>query len=157
MKSVRYFLMAAGIIAIALLGARVALAQSQPAQSYGPGGGQIAGRVLGFDMYDQLEPIEWASVTADTGQYHFVAYTGSGGWFSMYVPAGVYNVTVVEPGYQTYSQTVAVSDGSASTINFNLQQSHVPVPEFPTGMVSTIAIVAITAALGVMRLKKRKR
>ncbi len=157
MKSARYILMAAGIIAIALLGARVALAQTQPAQSYGPGGGQIAGQVLGFDMYDQLEPIEWASVAADNGPYHFVAYTGSGGWYSMYVPAGVYNVTVVEPGYQTYSQTVAVSDGSASTINFNLVQSHVPVPEFPTGMVSTIAIVAITAALGVMRLKKRKR
>lgn len=157
MKLVCYVLLAAGIIALALLGTRVAAAQSQPTPSYGPGGGQITGYVLGFDMYDQLQPIEWASVTAIKGQYQFVAYTGSGGHYEMYVPAGDYNVTVVEPGYKAYSNTVAVSDGSASTINFYLEQSHVPVPEFPTGMASTIAVVAIIAALAVMKLRKRKR
>jgi hypothetical protein len=76
----------------------------------------------------------------------------------MVVPAGSYNVTVAPPGYKAYSNTVAVSDGSASTINFYLEQSHVPVPEFPTGMASTIAVVAITAALAVMKkLRKRRK
>lgn len=157
MKLVCYVLMAAGIIALALLGTRVAVAQSQPTPSLGPGGGQITGQVLGFDMYDQLQPIEWATVTANNGQYRFVTYTGSGGYYQMYVPAGVYNVTVVEPGYTATSSTVAVSDGSSSAINFNLEESHVPVPEFPTGMTSTIAVVAITAALAVMKLRKRRK
>lgn len=157
MKLACYVLMAAGMIALALLGARLAIAQSQPSQSYGPGGGQIRGQVLGFDMYDQLQPIEWANVTATNGQYRFMVSSGSGGYYEMYVPAGVYNVTVAYPGYKAYSNTVAVSDGSASTINFYLEESHVPVPEFPTGMASTIAVVAITAALAVMKLRKRRK
>ncbi|MGA2971328.1 MAG: carboxypeptidase-like regulatory domain-containing protein [Candidatus Bathyarchaeia archaeon] len=150
-----YVLMAAGMIALALLGARLAIAQSQLNPSYG--GGLIRGQVLGFDMYDQLQPIEWATVTATNGQYKFVAYTGSSGYYEMYVPTGTYNVTVIEPGYTAYSNTVAVSDGSSTPSNFTLEQSHVPVPEFPTGMASTIAIVAITAALTVMKHRKRKR
>ena len=158
MKLIGYALLAAGIVVIALLGTRIVLAQTQSPQNYAPlGGGQIAGYVLGFDMYDQLQPIEWATVNADNGQFHFVAYTGSSGWYSMFVPQGVYNVTVVEPGYKAYSNTVSVSDGSASTINFYLEESHVPVPEFPTGMASTIAIISMAAALAVLKLRRRKR
>ena len=70
-------------------------------------------------------------------------------------PAGNYNVTVVEPGYKAYSSFVSVSPGSASTINVYLEQSHVPVPEFPSGMISVIAVVALSAALLAMRRKRR--
>jgi hypothetical protein len=158
MKAIGYALLATGIIVIAILGTGSVLAQTRSAENYAPlGGGQIAGYVLGFDMYDQLQPIEWASVIADNGQFHFVAYTGSNGWYSMFVPEGVYNVTVSEPGYRAYSNTVAVSDGSASTINFYLEESHVPVPEFPTGMASTIAIISMAAALIVLKLRRRKQ
>jgi len=75
----------------------------------------------------------------------------------MFVPAGNYNVTVTEPGYKPYSNAVAVSAGSASTINFDLEESHVPVPEFPSGMISVIAVVALSAALMAMRRTRRKR
>lgn len=74
----------------------------------------------------------------------------------MFVPAGNYNVTVVEPGYKPYSNTVSVSPGSSSTINFYLEQSHVPVPEFPSGMISVIAVVALSASLLAMRRIRRK-
>ena len=74
----------------------------------------------------------------------------------MFVPAGSYNVTVVEPGYKSYSSAVAVAAGSGSTINFYLEQSHVPVPEFPSGMISIIAVIALSAALLAMRRTKRK-
>jgi hypothetical protein len=75
----------------------------------------------------------------------------------MFVPAGNYNVTVVEPGYKPYSSAVSVSPGSGSTINFYLEQSHVPVPEFPSGMISVIAIVALSVAVLAMRRTSRKR
>jgi aspartate/methionine/tyrosine aminotransferase len=74
----------------------------------------------------------------------------------MFVPAGTYNVTVVEPGYKAYSNVIAVSNGSASTINFYLEQSHVPVPEFPSGIVQALAVVAMSAALIAMRRKRRR-
>jgi hypothetical protein len=75
----------------------------------------------------------------------------------MYVPTGTYNVTVVTPGYVPYSSVVAVSPGSASTINFYLEESHVPVPEFPSGMVPAIAVLAFAAVLVAVKRTKRRR
>jgi len=157
MKPVRYILLMLAIVALMLLGPKFALAQSRADQYYGAGGGAITGYVLGFDMFNQLQPIAWATVNANNGRINLVAYSGSGGYYYMYVPAGNYNVTVVEPGYKAYSNAVSVSPGSASSINFYLEQSHVPVPEFPSGMISVIAVVALSAALLAMRRTRRKR
>jgi len=156
MKPMRYILWTIAIVALMLLGSKFAFAQSRTDQYYG-GGGAITGYVLGFDMFDQLQPVAWATVTADNGHYRLLAYSGSGGYYDMFVPAGNYNVTVVEPGYKPYSSAVTVSAGSASTINFYLEQSHVPVPEFPSGMISVIAVVALSAALLAMRRTRKKR
>ena len=152
----RYILLTLAIIALVLVGSKFVLAQTRPDQYYG-GGGAITGYVLGFDMFDQLQPVAWATVTANNGHYRLLAYSGSGGYYDMFVPAGNYNVTVVEPGYKPYSSSVSVSSGSASTINFYLEQSHVPVPEFPSGMISVIAVVALSASLLAMRRIRRKR
>lgn len=157
MGAVRYFVAGVLIIALVLLGAKLVAAQSQPVQYYGPGGGMIRGYILGFDMYEQLEPIEWASVYANNGQQSFVAYSSGGGYFEMFVPSGNYNVTVVEPGYKPYSSAVSVSNGSSSTIDFYLEQSHVPVPEFPVGIASIITIATLSGALLAIRRTKRKR
>lgn len=156
MKSIYYVLAAVLVISLVILSGKFASAQPQ-AQSYGPGGGMITGYVLGFDMFDQLQPVEWASVYANDGQHTFVAYTGGGGYYEMFVPTGFYNVTVVEPGYVPYSNSVSVSNGSGNSINFYLEQSHVPVPEFPTGIASIISIVTLSAALIALRRSKRKR
>jgi len=144
-------------MAMLVLGTRFVGAQPQPQQEWGAGGGMITGSVYGFDMYDELEPISWATVYAINSQYSFKAYTGGGGYYEMYVPQGTYNVTVDEPGYVPYSSVVAVSAGSASTINFYLEESHVPVPEFPSGMVSAIAVLAFAAVLVAARRSKRRK
>lgn len=157
MKTTRYIALAAFSVAVLLLGTRMANAQPQVQQVYGAGGGEIAGYVYGFNMYNQLEPIAWAPVTADDGQYSFVAYTGGGGYYNMFVPQGTYNVTVTEPGFVPYSSSVAVSPGSASTINMYLYQSHIPVPEFPSGAVSAITILALAAVLVAAKRTKRKK
>jgi len=166
MKLVCYVLLVAGVIALTLLGTRAAVAQSQPTQSYGPGGGLITGQVLGYDTsnfnnVNQVQPIVWANVTATNGQYKFQTSTGSGGYYQMYVLAGIYNVTASERGYTPHSISVAVSDGSSSTINFNLYEcptcTYGAVPEFPAGTASTIALVAITVALAVVKLRKRRK
>jgi hypothetical protein len=153
----RYVAVVAFTVAMLVLGTRLVGAQPQPQQQYGAGGGLITGSVYGFDMYNELRPIAWAPVHANNGRYTFTAYTGGGGYYAMYVPQGTYNVTVVTPGYVPYSSVVAVSPGSASTINFYLEESHVPVPEFPSGMISVTAVLALAAALvAVKRAKRRK-
>jgi len=157
MKPMRYFAIMAFTLGILLLGVKLASAQPQAQQVFGAGGGEIVGSVYGFDMYDQLQPISWASVYANNGRNTFVAYTDGGGYYDMFVPQGMYNLTVVEPGYVSYSTAVAVSPGSASTINIDLEESHVPVPEFPSGMVSAVAILALGAVLVATRRNKRTK
>ena len=151
----RYIPLTIAIIALMLLAPKFTLAQSRTDQYYG-GGGAITGYVLGFDMFDQLQPIAWATVIANSGQYRLTAYSSSSGYYDMFVPAGNYNVTVVEPGYKPYSSAVTVSAVSGSTINFYLEQSHVPVPEFPSGLFSVIAVAALSAALLAIRRTRRK-
>lgn len=147
MRLLRSAIVVTILIALVFFGKPVA-AQSNPQQS---GGGIISGTVLGFDMWDQLEPIAWASVYANNGQRTFVAYSSSGGYYEMFVPVGWYNVTVVEPGYQTNNNTIFVSDGSKSNINFYLEQSHVPVPEFQPDMTLVVMVLTLAGALVIRR------
>ena len=112
-------------------------------------GGLIFGSVYGFTWDDQLIPLEWVQVTATSPNYPpFTVSTGANGTFEMFVPTGTYNLTVSPPGYTAHSSMVSVSDGSSSTTSFYLQQSHVPIPEFPTqAVVFIIAIVLATTLL----------
>lgn len=156
MKPVRSLAAMLLIIALVLLGSRIVAAQPQPQQYYG-GGGMITGTVLGFDMYDQLQPIEWATIYASDGQRTFVAYSGNGGSYEMFVPVGTYNVTVTIPGYKPYSMSVAVSDGGTSNINFYLEESGVPIPEFQPSEFALMVFVALASVLLAKRAAKRRR
>lgn len=159
MKPLRLLLAVSVFIALMVLGSKMVLAQPQPSQYYGSGGGAIQGTVLGFNMWDQLEPIPWATVIADNGVHSFRAYSGGGGFYFMFVPTGMYNVTVTQPGYFSYSNTVAVSDGSTSTINITLELSHVPVPEFQPNFTLMVMVLTLGAALVIRRrsLRRTKR
>ena len=157
MTDFRHIAVIACAFTMLFIGRGFVSAQYQPQQQFGAGGGMITGTVYGFDMFDELIPIAWAPVYANNGRQTFTAYTGGGGYYEMFVPQGRYNVTVVQPGYVPYSSIVAVSAGSASTINFYLEESHIPVPEFPSGMASAIAVLALAAVLvAVKRTKRRK-
>ena len=145
--------LAVGIVLVMLvLGSRPAIAQA-PQQ----GGGYIQGWVYGFDMYDQLVPLEWANVTASDGVYQFVAATSANGGYEMFVPAGTYNLTVSAPGYKSYSRSIGVSDGSSSTVTVYLYESGIPVPEFPAQAISLLVMLGVAAALFTKKATKRTR
>lgn len=153
----RSVILVTAVVALMLLGAKLVAAQSQPQQyGGGGGGGMIRGTVLGFNMFDQLEPITWASVYATGGHHTFVAYSSSGGFYQMFVPAGLYNVTVTQPGYVAYSNSVAVSDGSTNSINFVLEQSHLPVPEFQPNVTFIVMVLTLAGALFIRRRSTKR-
>jgi len=116
----------------------------------------IYGWVYGFTWDDQLAPLVWVQVTASGPNAQFTVSTGGNGVFEMYVPVGTYNLTVSPPGYVAHSSMVSVSDGSSSTASFYLQESHIPIPEFPTQMVSAIMIIALAVPLLARRRTKSK-
>lgn len=139
------------VLAILILGVGPTTAQT-PLQ----GGGYIHGWVYGFNMWDELVPLEWVNVAATNADYEFVASTGVNGTFEMFLPAGTYKLTISAPGYKAYSSSVAVSDGSSSTVNLYLEQSGVPIPEFPAQAVSMIVVMALAVTLLSRKAMKRK-
>jgi hypothetical protein len=151
MKLAPYALALGIIIAILILRAPPTFAQT-PQQ----GGGYIFGWVYGFNMWDELVPLEWVPVTATSVNYQFAVSTGANGTFEMFVPAGTYNLTVNAPGYKPHSLTVAVSEGSPSMASFYLEQSGVPIPEFPAQALSMIIAIALAVTLLSRKSTKRK-
>ncbi len=118
------------------------------------GGGTLTGRVYGYNMYDQAIPLVWAKVFVYMN-YSLVgeASTGVNGSFVMFVPVGLLNVTVVCPGFKMQAKTVAISDGGMAQMNFYLERSEVPIPEFDASYLQIIALVLLVSTLV---LTKRK-
>jgi hypothetical protein len=141
------------VLAALIIGTRTTSAQV-PSQG---GGGFIQGYVYGFDMYDKLQPLAWVQVTASNANYKFVASTGGGGDYGMFVPPGAYNLSVSAPGYTPYSRSVFIGEGSATDINVYLYESGVPVPEFPTQTIAMVIVFAVSGLLLAKRTRKHKR
>jgi hypothetical protein len=97
------------------------VASAQPYYPYG--GGLVAGYIIGFNVYDELIPISWASITA-TVDSQVVGVTSSlgGGYFEMFLPVGFYNLTVEEYGFISKTMQIFVSSGSSTTLQFILEQ-----------------------------------
>ena len=155
--SVSCIIVLATLIAVGLFGTSLAYAHSQPTQSYYGGGGYVSGQVLGFDYLNYLTPVAWAKVTATNGLYSLSTSTGGDGYFGMFLLAGTYNVTVAEPGFLSHTISVAVSDGSSSSINFYLYESQIPVPEFQPQIISVALAIALAATLLTKRVSKRTK
>lgn len=121
------------------------------------GGGYVRVWVYGFNMYDEWVPISWAQVTATSGQLTFRAASARDGGYEMFLPVGTYNLTVAAPGYTSTSTPLSVSNGSAGPVNFYLEQSKVPIPEFLPGTMSILMIVALFATLLARKATRRKK
>jgi len=156
MRKLAYAVALAIIMAIVFRAGSFASAQSQPVQGYG--GGYVSGYVYGYNMWDELIPLDWVQVNATSDQYGtFSAYTAGGGFYDMFLPTGTFMLSVEEPGFKAYNMSIAVSDGaSLNGINFYLERSNVPIPEFPTQIISLMVIIAIAAALIARRAAKRR-
>jgi len=138
------YLILTATLAISALGGSIVSAHSQTWQY---GGGYLHGWVYGFNYDNYLLPISWANITATNGPSAFHAASDVNGGYEMFIPVGNYNVTVTEPGYVSYSTSVSVSDGSSSVINFYLDESHVPIPEFQSELFSVVLALSFIVVL----------
>jgi hypothetical protein len=145
------------VLAVLVIGLGQVSAKPTQTNQLGPGGGRLSGVVYGYDMWNELITLDWVPITASNSQFNATTYSEYGGGYGMYLPVGTFNVTASAPGYTSYSQSVTVSNGaSLNGINFYLEESHIPVPEFPAQALMAILILAFTAALLAKRATKRK-
>ena len=141
------------MIEFALIGGSLVHASPTPKDLAGSGG-TISGTVIS----PSGTVVDWAQIYATGGNQTFEAFSGFSGFYLMRVPAGAYNVSVVDiyNPYWAPSVNVTVTDGSSSTVNLYLQQSPSPVPPYQPATLGLMSMLSIIAACGMARrLKKR--
>jgi hypothetical protein len=119
--------------------------------------GLVSGLVYGFTYSNGIRPISWASAEAVGESGTFTVYTYDG-YYEMYLSPGSYTLTVTEwpggAGHEIASAPITVSEGQLVTgFSFTLEESHIPIPEFPVAAIALIS--AIAASLYILRRIKK--
>jgi hypothetical protein len=115
----------------------------------------IRGTVYWYDQYGNLHPLAWAQVIAE-GDGGDVVVSTTDGTYMMWVAPGTYNVTASSgPGYVPESQMVTVSDGGSAAVDFQLEPSGKPIPEYPVPLQPIMLAVAALAAAIMIRRRHR--
>ena len=114
----------------------------------------IGGTVYWYDQYGNLHPFSWVQVSA-TSQNGVVTTTSStmDGTYVLWVVPGTYNVTASsDPAFIPQAKMVTVSDGGvAAGVDFELQSSGRPIPEYPAPLLPILLLVTIAGAAAMIR------
>jgi hypothetical protein len=118
---------------------------------------KIQGTVYWYDQYRNLHPLAWAQVVAEgDGGEPAMVVSATDGTYMMWVAPGTYNVTASsEPGYIPESHMVTVSDGGSAAVDFQLEPSGEPIPEYPVAIQPVMLAVAALAAAIMIRRRHR--
>ena len=120
--------------------------------------GYVQGIVLGMNWDDQTRTMSWVTVElVDSSGYQYYWYTWDG-WFDGYLNPGTYQATITEwnhnDGHQQIMFTLNVNQGEQNALNYILEETQIPIPEFAAIPV-TILMVGVAAALSLERRKRR--
>ena len=122
----------------------------------GSGGGGLGGRVYGYNMYDEAIPLVWARVSAYSNNILVgSASTGANGAYVMFLPLGRVNVTVEHPSFRPQAKLVVISDGGSAQMNFYLERSGIPIPEFETHLLPIMLVSLLATSLALTRKRAR--
>ena len=136
----------------AIINTQSANAVSVDQVSHGAGG-RVHGNIYGFNVYDELITVSWASVTAmQSGQTIDKAYS-SDGFYEMYLPSGTFDLVVEAQGFFTEEMNIYIGDGSDYALNFYMERNNQPIPEFPISAIQLIALLSLTVTLLILRRK----
>jgi len=117
----------------------------------------VSGTVYWYDMYGNLRRFPWALVTATNvgGGIAATSFT-TDGTYTFCVPPGTYNVTASsDPGFTPQSKIVTFSPGALVTgVDFELQPSGEPIPEYPGPLAPALLIITILATTIMIRRRR---
>ncbi len=96
----------------------------------------------------------WQTVSAVGSITTYTAWGPYDGWYYTYAKPDTYTISAGGPGYKSGTVSEVVTWGGAGVAPFYLQESGVPIPEFPaTGLVALVS--ALAASLFLLRWKRR--
>jgi len=128
-----------------------------PAQAQSSG---IGGTVYWADQYGNLHPFSWVQVkaTAQNGVVTITSSTVDGGYIIWVVP-GTYNVTASsDPAFIPQTKMVIVTAGGvAGGVDFELQPSGRPIPEYPASLLPIVLLIVMTFATVMIRRRTLQR
>jgi hypothetical protein len=104
----------------------------------------VSGTVRGLDMYDNLIPISWATVTA-YGPI-LTATSSLDGFYEMWIVNGTYTLGVSSPGYETQGVEIQVSMAWEVPVDFDLRPPSGRVPELSATELMLAAVLVIACA-----------
>jgi hypothetical protein len=127
----------------ALLGPSAAHAQ----ESYG----RVEGRVWWIDMHGDMHPLVWATVEAISDTVTVTTSSDGNGYYFLYVKEGGYTLRASHVGFITQEAEILVSPQSVTVIEFYLEESGVPIPEFPPILLNLAIFMAIALGAALLR------
>jgi len=142
------------VVSLVCLGALAT--QVTPSEAQPIGGGVLRGQIWGYTWLDEATPLVWARVSAFVnGNLVAEVSTGVNGSYLMYLPLGTVTITVEYAGFIQQSKVVHVSEGGTTTLDWYLERSGLPIPEFTN--YGIILVAAATVALCQILLRRRTK
>jgi hypothetical protein len=120
--------------------------------------GLITGSVFGYTYCDDWRTVSWTNVKfvgADNKAFDVYTFDGK---FAAWLKPGPYTASVVYwtptkgEGYKVQTMPYHVSDGAFGAFNVYLEQSQIPIPEFPVAAI--VLASALAASLFILRRKR---
>jgi hypothetical protein len=120
----------------------------------------IRGTIYWYYQYGNLHPFSWVQVTATSADGGVTTTSSTvDGTYVMYVAPGTYDVTASsEPAFISQSKTVTVTPGGvAGGVDFQLESSGKPIPEYPSIAQPVLLLMATLAAAVFIRRRSQPR
>lgn len=117
----------------------------------------IRGTVYWYDQFGNLHPLPWVQVTATGDGGITTAASTTDGTYMMWVEPGTYNVSASsEPGFIPQAHEIIVTPGGVATVDFSLEPSGKPIPEYPSSLQPAMLVVALLVAVIMIRRRQQK-
>ncbi|MBS7622325.1 carboxypeptidase regulatory-like domain-containing protein [Candidatus Bathyarchaeota archaeon] len=118
--------------------------------------GRIAGQVYTRNSMGDFRAGSWQTTTAQGATASIKAWGPVDGWYYTYVRPDTYTVTAEGPGYKSASRTVVATWGGVTGgQDFYLEESGIPIPEFPAaGLLAMVS--ALAASLYLLRWRRHE-
>ena len=104
----------------------------------------VNGTVSGLNMYADLIPLSWATVTAYGPT--LTATSSLDGYYEMWIPDGTYTLGVSSPGYVTQGVEIHVSMASETPVDFDLKPPSGTIPELSAAELTSAAMLVMACA-----------